>query len=222
MHQFTYTDAARKLQDRFDTRNLADAELAVIVHDELSEPDKAFVRAAEMFWLASVDDKGSPTVSYKGGAPGFVKILDDRTLLFPNYDGNGMYYSMGNIATASNIGMLFMAFDRPARLRVQGRATLTDDKALVGHFPGAQFAVQVNITALITNCPRYIPRMQRMEGSRYVPDAKTGAQPIPGWKRIDAIQPVLPKRDQNKADTVGGLITMDQWGGMVAEGNPLA
>ena len=222
MHQFTYTDAARKLQERFDTRNLADAELAVIVHDELSEPDKAFVSAAEMFWLASVDDKGSPTVSYKGGAPGFVKVLNDHTLLFPNYDGNGMYYSMGNIATASKIGMLFMAFDRPARLRVQGVAQLTDDKALVGRFPGAQFAVQVNITALITNCPRYIPRMQRLEGSRYVPDTVTGSQPIPGWKRIDAIQPVLPKRDQNKADTVGGLITMDEWGGMVANGNPLA
>ena len=222
MAQFGYTAEARKLQDRFDTRNLADAELAVIVHDELSEPDKGFISAAEMFWLASVDDKGSPTVSYKGGAPGFVNIIDGRTLVFPNYDGNGMYFSMGNIATSSEIGMLFMAFDKPARLRVQGRATLTDDKAIVSRFPGAQFAVKVDITALITNCPRYIPKMQRMEGSRYVPDSATGAQPIPGWKRIDAIQPVLPKRDQDKADTVGGLITMDQWGGMVAEGNPLA
>lgn len=222
MAQFGYTAEARKLQDRFDTRNLADAELAVIVHNELSEPDRGFISAAEMFWLASVDDKGSPTVSYKGGAPGFVNIIDGRTLVFPNYDGNGMYFSMGNIATSSEIGMLFMAFDKPARLRVQGRATLTDDKAMVGRFPGAQFAVKVDITALITNCPRYIPKMQRMEGSRYVPDSTTGAQPIPGWKRIDAIQPVLPRRDQNMADTVGGLITMDQWGGMVAEGNPLA
>ncbi len=221
MHQFTYTQEARKLQDRFDTRNLADAELAVIVHDELTEPDKAFVSGAEFFWLATVDDKGSPTVSFKGGAPGFVHVLNDRTLLFPNYDGNGMYYSMGNVATTSEIGMLFMAFDRPARLRVQGKAQLTDDPALVSRFPGAQFAIQVNITALITNCPRYIPRMQRMEPSRYVPDA-AGVQPIPGWKRIDAIQGVLPARDQNKADTAGGLITMDQWGGMVAEGNPLA
>lgn len=222
MAQFGYTAEARKLQDRFDTRNLADAELAVIVHDELSEPDRGFISAAEMFWLASVDDKGSPTVSYKGGAPGFVSIIDGRTLVFPNYDGNGMYFSMGNIATSSEIGMLFMAFDKPARLRVQGRATLTDDKAMVGRFPGAQFAVKVNITALITNCPRYIPKMRRMEGSRYVPDSTTGAQPIPGWKRIDAIQGVLPARDQNKADTAGGLISMDQWGGMVAEGNPLA
>ena len=222
MAQFGYTAEARKLQDRFDTRNLADAELAVIVHNELSEPDRGFISAAEMFWLASVDDKGSPTVSYKGGAPGFVNIIDGRTLVFPNYDGNGMYFSMGNIATSSEIGMLFMAFDKPARLRVQGRATLTDDKAMVSRFPGAQFAVKVDITALITNCPRYIPKMRRMEGSRYVPDSTTGAQPIPGWKRIDAIQPVLPARDQNMADTVGGLITMDQWGGMVAEGNPLA
>ena len=222
MTQFCYTHEARKLQDRFDTRNLADVELAVIVHDELSEPDKGFISSAEMFWLASVDDKGAPTVSYKGGAPGFVNIIDGRTLVFPNYDGNGMYFSMGNIAATGEIGMLFMAFDRPARLRVQGRATLTDDAAMVGRFPGAQFAVKVDITALITNCPRYIPKMQRMEGSRYVPDALTGTQPIPGWKRIDAIQGVLPARDQNKADTAGGLISMDQWGGMVAEGNPLA
>ena len=111
MAQFGYTAEARKLQDRFDTRNLADAELAVIVHDELSEPDRGFISAAEMFWLASVDDKGSPTVSYKGGAPGFVNIIDGRTLVFPNYDGNGMYFSMGNIATTSEIGMLFMAFE---------------------------------------------------------------------------------------------------------------
>jgi uncharacterized protein len=222
MHQFTYTDAARKLQDRFDTRNLADAELQAIVHDELTDNDKGFVQSAEMFWLASVDNKGAPTVSFKGGAPGFVHILDDRTLLFPNYDGNGMYYSMGNVATTSHIGMLFMTFDRPARLRVQGDAQLTDDPALVGRFPGAQFAVKVAITALITNCPRYIPRMQRLSGSRYVPDALTGEQHIPGWKRIDMIQGVLPKRDQNKADSVGGLISMDTWGQMVAEGNPLA
>ncbi len=222
MHSFTYTEAARSLQDRFDTRNLADAELAVIVHDELTPQDKGFVSSAEFFWLASVDDKGSPTVSFKGGAPGFVHILDDRTLVFPNYDGNGMYYSMGNVATTSSIGMLFMAFDRPARLRVQGQATLTDVPAMVGRFPGAQFAIRVEITALITNCPRYIPRMTRVEASRYIPDATTGEQHIPGWKRIDAIQGVLPARDQNKADTVGGLISMDQWGQMVAEGDPRA
>jgi hypothetical protein len=115
-----------------------------------------------------------------------------------------------------------MDFVRPSRLRVQGDAQLIDDAAIVGLWPGAQFAVKVDITALITNCPRYIPRMQRLEPSRYVPDATTGGQPIPGWKRIDAIQGVLPRRDQGKAETGGGLISMDQWGEMVMKGDPLA
>ena len=222
MTTFAYTDKALALQKRFDTEALAAAELQVIVHDALSPNDRGFIGQTEMFWLASVDPQGSPTVSFKGGAPGFVKMPDDKTLLFPCFDGNGMFFSMGNIASTAHVGMLFMDFTTPSRLRVQGDAELTDDPAIVGLWPGAQFAVKVAITALITNCPRYIPRMQRIEASRYVPDTTTGEQPIPGWKRIDAIQPVLPKRDQGKADTVGGLISMDEWGGMVMNGDPLA
>jgi predicted pyridoxine 5'-phosphate oxidase superfamily flavin-nucleotide-binding protein len=222
MGAFAYTAKALELQKRFDTEALAAVELQVIVHDALSLADRGFIGQAEMFWLASVDPKGSPTVSFKGGAPGFVKMPDDRTLLFPCFDGNGMFFSMGNIASTSHVGLLFMDFVRPSRLRVQGDAQLIDDAAIVGLWPGAQFAVKVDITALITNCPRYIPRMQRLEPSRYVPDATTGGQPIPGWKRIDAIQGVLPRRDQGKAETGGGLISMDQWGEMVMKGDPLA
>jgi uncharacterized protein len=222
MHNFTYTEKALGLQQRFDTTGLAAAELQAIVHGELNDFDKGFIKSQEMFWLATVDPSGSPTVSYKGGAPGFVAIFDDKSIGFPSYDGNGMFYSMGNIASTKHIGMLFQSFEVPNRLRVQGDAELTDDPAVVGLWPGAQFAVKVAITALITNCPRYIPKMTRVTPSRYVPDAKTGHQPIPGWKRIDMIQPVLPKRDQGKADSVGGLISMEEWGGMVAKGDPLA
>ncbi len=222
MAGFAYTAEALALQRRFDTSALAAAELQVIVHDSLTADDRAFVAAQEMFWLSTVDPQGSPTVSFKGGAPGFVQMPDDRTLLFPCFDGNGMFYSMGNIAATSRVGLLFMNFETPARLRVQGDAQLTDDPATVGLWPGAQFAVRVAITALITNCPRYIPRMQRLAGSRYVPDVQTGAAPIPGWKRIDAIQGVLPARDQHQADSVGGLIGMAEWETMVKQGNPLA
>lgn len=222
MGAFAYTDKALELQKRFDTEALAAAELQVIVHDALSPADRAFIAQAEMFWLASVDPQGSPTVSFKGGAPGFVQMPDDKTLLFPCFDGNGMFFSMGNIASTSHVGLLFMDFVTPSRLRVQGDAQLTDDPAMVGLWPGAQFAVKVGITALITNCTRYIPRMQRVQASRYVPHTTTGAQPIPGWKRIDAIQGVLPQRDQGQAHTAGGLISMDQWGEMVMNGDPLA
>jgi uncharacterized protein len=223
MAAFTYTAKARELQKRFGTEGLAAAELQVIVHDTLSPADRGFIGQAEMFWLASVDPQGSPTVSFKGGAPGFVRMPDDnKTLLFPCFDGNGMFFSMGNIASTSQVALLFMDFVRPHRLRVQGKAQLTDDPAIVGLWPGAQFAVTVAITALITNCPRYIPRMQRVSASRYVPDETTGAQPVAGWKRIDAIQGLLPARDQGKANTVGGEISMDEWTAMVQQGNPLA
>ncbi len=222
MAAFAYSAEAQALQQRFDTTALAAAELQVIVHDALSAADRAFIAQAEMFWLASVDAQGSPTVSFKGGAPGFVQMPDERTLLFPCFDGNGMFFSMGNIAATGQVGLLFMDFVTPSRLRVQGTAQLSDDPAVVGLWPGAQFAVKVAINALITNCPRYIPRMQRLAGSRYVPDPRSGEQPIPGWKRIDAIQGVLPLRDQGKADTDGGLISMDEWGAMVMTGDPRA
>jgi len=222
MAGFAYTPEALALQQRFDTSALAAAELQVIVHDELTADDSAFVKAMDYFFLSTVDPSGSPTVSYKGGAPGFVRVHDAQTLQFPCYDGNGMYYSMGNIAATAKVGLLFIDFETPARLRVQGDARLTDDPAVVGQWPGAQFAVQVLITALITNCPRYIPRMQRIASSRYVPHAVTGVQPIPGWKRIDAIQGVLPQRDQGRADSAGGLISMGDWDAMVKRGDPLA
>ncbi len=222
MSGFAYTAQALALQKRFDTEALAAAELQVIVHDTLTPPDRGFIAQCEFFFLSSVDPSGSPTVSFKGGAPGFVRMPDDKTLVFPCFDGNGMFFSMGNVASTNKVGLLFISFEVPSRLRVQGDAQLTDDPAVVGLWPGAQFAVVVNITALITNCPRYIPRMQRVEPSRYVPNPQTGHQPIPGWKRIDAIQGVLPKRDQGQAESDGGLITMDAWGAMVMKGDPRA
>jgi uncharacterized protein len=222
MAGFAYTAEALALQQRFDTTALAAAELQVIVHDTLTPEDQAFIQKLDYFFLSSVDAQGSPTVSFKGGAAGFVKVADGRTLQFPCYDGNGMYYSMGNIAGTSKVGLLFIDFETPSRLRVQGDARLVDDPAVVGQWPGAQFAVEVHTTALITNCPRYIPRMQRVAASRYVPDTRSGQQPIPGWKRIDAIQAVLPQRDQGKAHTVGGLISMGDWEAMVKKGDPMA
>jgi uncharacterized protein len=137
MTGFAYTDQALALQRRFDTEALAAAELQVIVHDSLSPQDRAFIAQMEMFWLASVDPKGSPTVSFKGGAPGFVKMPDDQTLLFPCFDGNGMFFSMGNIAAHRQVGLLFIDFDTPNRLRVQGQARIVRDHALLPRYPEA-------------------------------------------------------------------------------------
>lgn len=222
MPGLTYTDEALALQRRFDTTALAAVERKALVHDALTADDRAFIAAQEMFWLSTVDPQGMPTVSFKGGPPGFVRMPDDRSLVFPSYDGNGMFLSLGNLAATAQVGLLFMRFDAPARLRVQGTATLVDDPALLADWPGAQLAVRVAVQALFVNCPRYVPRMQRVAGSRYVPDAATGAAPLAGWKRIDAIQAVLPAADQGRAAAEGGLLDMAAWQAMVQRGDPLA
>lgn len=217
MSEALYRDAQRALQDKFATRNLADTVSKVIVHDTVTDEDKAFIQSRDFFFLSSVSADGWPTVSYKGGAPGLVTALDDKTLVFPSYDGNGMFLSMGNIAASQRIGMLFIDFETPHRTRVQATAELSEDAELLRRFPGAQLAVKARVEQIFVNCPRYIHRMGRIDASRYVPD-EHGKAPLPAWKRIDAIQEVLPASDQGRAEAEGGLISMEDYEGLLREG----
>lgn len=95
-----FNEHQRALQDRFETRALADRVAGITVHSEVQEQDRLFIESRDMFFLASVDARGQPTCSYKGGAPGFVNVVDAKTIAFPNYDGNGMYLSLGTSAPA--------------------------------------------------------------------------------------------------------------------------
>jgi predicted pyridoxine 5'-phosphate oxidase superfamily flavin-nucleotide-binding protein len=216
-----YGAAHRALQDRFDTRRIADKIEAIAMHAELSDMDKAFIESRDMFWLASVDHEGRPTVSYKGGDPGFVRVVDARTIVFPLYDGNGMFYSAGNMQAGGKVGLLFMDFQRPNRLRVQGSASVSERDPLLASFHEAQMLVRVTVTEVWPNCPRYVHRYDKVAASRYVPRAQC-ATPLAGWKRIDMLQEDLPAADQGRAQKEGGLITIEAWFGKVAEGSPEA
>lgn len=134
-------------------------------------------------------------MSYKGGAAGFVRVLDDRTLVFPSYDGNGMFLSTGNITAAGRVGLLFMDLERPQRLRVHGRAEITDDAAATAAFPGGELVVRVTVGHAFANCARYITPHAPSGPAKYVPDA-SGHQDLPDWKKIDGLQPFLPDRFQ--------------------------
>jgi uncharacterized protein len=189
-----YHAGNRELQDRFDTRRLADRLEERIVADRLDEQDRAFIEARDMFFLTTVDQRGYPTCSYKGGDPGFVRVVDERTIAFPNYDGNGMYLSMGNLARNPRVGILFIDFERPDRMRVHGDASVDLADPLRASYPEAQFVVRVRIREVFPNCPRYIHRYTLAERSRFVPHA--GARtPVPDWKRSDLASGVLPKDD---------------------------
>ena len=189
-----YSPAARALQDQFDTRRLADRLAEVKVHDRFTPDDRAFVERLDMFFLATVDASGQPTCSYKGGDPGFVAIVDDTTLVFPNYDGNGMYLSMGNVDATHRVGMLFIDFERQRRMRVDGTAALSSDASLLARYPGAQFVVRVHADRIYPNCPRYIHKYQLVERSAFVPHAGE-TPPIPGWKQTEWARDVLPAGD---------------------------
>jgi predicted pyridoxine 5'-phosphate oxidase superfamily flavin-nucleotide-binding protein len=216
-----YGDTQREFQDRFDTRRIADKVAAIAVHAQISDMDKAFIEARDMFWLSSIDDQGRPTVSYKGGDPGFVRVVDDTTIAFPLYDGNGMFYSAGNIRGQANVGLLFMDFERPNRLRVQGVASVSESDPLIDAFGEAVLVVRVAVTELWPNCPRYVHRYDKVQASRYVPRTNVST-PLAGWKRIDLLQDDLPAKDKGRAESAGGLVTIEDWFGKVAQGDPEA
>ncbi len=189
-----YHGGSRTLQDRFDTRRLADRIEQRLVTNRISDQDKAFIESRDMFFLATSDADNQPSCSYKGGEPGFVRVLDPCTLAFPTYDGNGMFLSMGNVARNCRVGMLFIDFVQPKRLRISGEASLHLDDPLLAAYSEAQLIVRVSVTRVFPNCPRYIHKLALVERSSFVPHAGC-ATPVPSWKRSDWAKDVLPEND---------------------------
>jgi len=204
-----YGEQHRAFQDNFETRKLSDTVEEVIVHSEISDEEKAFIESRDMFFLSTVDHLGRPSVSYKGGETGMVRVLDEHTLAFPSYDGNGMYLSAGNISINNKIGMLFIDFEKPHRLRIYGEASVSKDDPLLDEYNDAQLIIRVKPTEIWINCPRYIHKYQRVESSEYVPQ-KDEEAPLPEWKKLDLFQDMLPPKDQGKAEQQGGTITLEE------------
>src|SRR5882762_6394873 len=151
-----YHAGMRELQDHFDSRRLADRLHERLSRTAFADEDRAFIEASSLFFLATADAQGQPDCSYKGGLPGFVRIVDERTLAFPDYNGNGMYRSLGNVLVNQSVALLFIDFEHPQRLRVLGEATLHDTDPLLAEFAGAQLIVRVRATRIFPNCPRYV------------------------------------------------------------------
>ncbi|MFZ3087300.1 MAG: pyridoxamine 5'-phosphate oxidase family protein [Methylotenera sp.] len=215
-----YGEQHRKLQDEFETRKMADRIEELVCRTEFDDDVKAFIENAEMFFLSTIDHQGRPTVSFKGGDAGFVKVLDNTTLIFPSYDGNGMFFSMGNITQNPNIGMLFISFTTPDRRRVQGTASISKDPSLMAHYKEADFVVTVKLSEYWVNCPRYIPKMEKVRDSRYVPRADCET-PLAEWKRLDLVQDVIPATDLQKAEQLG-TIQIEEWIEKIKSGDATA
>jgi uncharacterized protein len=189
-----YHDGNRWLQDLFDSRRLADRLEDVKVRDHVDDGDRAFIESLDMFFLATADEHGRPNCSYKGGDPGFVRVLDLRTLAFPGYDGNGMFLSLGNALVNPEVGLLFICFERRRRLRLNGTASVSVDDPLLATWPEAKQVVRVAVREVFPNCPRYIHHYELVERSRFVPRPRQET-PVPDWKRTEWANDVLPEGD---------------------------
>lgn len=192
-----YHEGMRALQDARETRALADRLEQVVVRDAFSDEDRAFIARCAMCFVATADADGRPDCSYKGGLPGFVRVVDARTLALPDYDGNGMYRSWGNVLANPHVGLLFVDFESPKRLRVNGRARVAADDPLRAELPGCVFVIRIEVERIFPNCPRYLHRMQLLEHSAHAPRPDY-MPPVPAWKTFDAFRDALPARDRSE------------------------
>ena len=198
-----YHDGNRRLQDQFDSRRISDRLEEKLTRTAFTADDKAFIEGAIYFFLSTADAEGRPDCSFKGGPAGFVRVVGDSELAFPDYDGNGMFKSLGNLAVNPQIGMLFIALhDKPRRLRINGTALMSRDDPLLAATVGAQLIVRVTAQAIFPNCPRYIPTMQLVQPSIYAPCA--GQDPVePAWKSFPDFKDHVHPRQKTAPGTPG-------------------
>jgi len=196
-----YHEGNRRLQDQFDSRRISDRLEEKLTRTSFTADDKAFIESVIYFFLATADADGRPDCSFKGGAPGFVRVTAADELAFPDYDGNGMFKSLGNLLVNPNVGLLFTDLhEKPRRLRVNGQATVARDDPLLARTVGAQLIVRIKARAIFPNCPRYIPKLQLAEPSKYVP--RPGQDPVePAWKGFSDFKSyVHPRQPTAKGD----------------------
>jgi predicted pyridoxine 5'-phosphate oxidase superfamily flavin-nucleotide-binding protein len=186
-----YNEGSREIQDRFDSRRIADRLEQITLRRAFTDDDKAFISRAPMFFLATADAEGHPDCSYKGGMPGFVRVVDEVTLAFPSYDGNGQFRSLGNLTVNPQVGMLFIDFEATRRIRVNGVASIDHEDPLLATYPGADMVVRVRAEEIFPNCPRYVHKMQMTELSVYAPRSNY-EPPAPAWKQMEAFRDHLP------------------------------
>jgi len=189
-----YHSGHRELQDRFGSRALADRLADHTRRTRFNDDDVRFIESVPFFFLATADSEGHPDCSFKGGPPGFVKVVAPDQLVFPDYDGNGMFRSLGNLSVNPHVGLLFLRVgEKRGRLRVNGRAALSFDDPAMASIPGAQALVRVTAEHIFPNCPRYIPRLEIVEDSVYLP--KAGCTPVePQWKSFEPFKDAVPPR----------------------------
>lgn len=198
-----YHEGMRELQDRYEGRTVPDRLEANRMRRQFNDADREFIETSPFFFLATATSE-SVDCSFKGGEPGFIRVVGRNVVAWPDYDGNRMYRSLGNISRSPRVGLLFIRFDGrlfngAGRLRINGRAEIDDSAEAVDGLPGAKRLVRVTADHIFTNCPRYIPKMAFEEGSIYSP-REGHTPPDPAWKSMPFMKDVFDE-ERRRADS---------------------
>lgn len=189
-----YHAGNRDLQDEFGTTGLADRMETIITRTAFTQADQDFIEQSIYFFLATATADGQPDCSFKGGPAGFVRVTGPDELAFPDYDGNGMFKSLGNLRANPAVGLLFINMHGAARrLRVNGDARVLRDDPLLATTIGAQLIVRVKVRVIFPNCPRYVPAMTLAAPSEFTPQA--GCPVVePSWKTTETFKGLVAPR----------------------------
>lgn len=194
-----FHEGMRALQDRFDGRRVADAIEAHRKHHTFNEDDLQLIATSPFFFIATAWGEYTDC-SMKSGDPGFVRVMGPNVLEYPEYDGNSMYRTLGNISRNPRVGLLFVRFDgQTRRMRINGHATLHDDAQTLSMHHGAKLVVRIDCE-IFPNCPRYVPDLIGGTASPHVPRAGQGTPPAPEWKHRDYLRTILPAEDPHRAE----------------------
>ena len=192
-----FHDGMRQWQDRFDGRRTAEAIEKHRKHYEFWDDEIQIIQNARFFFIGSSYGE-YVDCNIKSGDPGFVQVVAPGVIEYPEYDGNSMYRTVGNITKNPNVGLLFVVFDgKSRRIRVNGKAAVLTDEASLQRYFGAKMVIRITCE-IYPNCPRYLPNLVDAEESPHVPRLGKGTPPAPEWKTRSYIQPVLPNGDPHK------------------------
>jgi predicted pyridoxine 5'-phosphate oxidase superfamily flavin-nucleotide-binding protein len=172
--ELAFTDSVKAVQRKMGSRAAyARRESGPDFNDRLGPAEAAFIAARDSFYIASVSETGWPYVQFRGGPPGFLRVLDERTIGFADFRGNKQYITTGNVMVNDHISLFLMDYAHRERLKILGRVAITDAKddpdltaklVVEGYNARVERAVVIMIAAFDWNCSQHItPRFTQDE-----------------------------------------------------------
>jgi predicted pyridoxine 5'-phosphate oxidase superfamily flavin-nucleotide-binding protein len=171
--EIAFTPTVKTEQKRSGSRrSYARMEEGAAHHDRLGAREATFIAERDSFYMATVSETGWPYIQHRGGPPGFVRILDDKTIGFADFTGNRQYVSVGNLQTDDRASLFFMDYPNQTRLKLLGHVRLIEpsDSKFLERLQVPDYGARIERGMVITiegydwNCPQHItPRFTQAQ-----------------------------------------------------------